>query len=201
MEQTLGTSETPPQWLTSEGISELRGKLVKFARMQVRDSQLAEDAVQEALIGALQNIDQFNRHAAFQTWVFAILKNKIVDLLRKERKFQAAEDLQEGSNLSGEDLMDVLFQENGHWQKYERPTHWQSADQEVHSEHFWRVFEACLGALPEQYARLFMMREFLELATPEICESASVTQNQLNVTLYRARLRLRECLEDNWYDA
>jgi len=46
-----------------------------------------------------------------------------------------------------------------------------------------------------------MMREFLELDTSEICQNENLTVSNLNVTLYRARLRLRECLEDNWYQA
>jgi RNA polymerase sigma-70 factor (ECF subfamily) len=44
-----------------------------------------------------------------------------------------------------------------------------------------------------------MMREFLELETKEICENEEVSVSNLNTTLFRARLRLRECLEDNWF--
>jgi RNA polymerase sigma-70 factor (ECF subfamily) len=44
-----------------------------------------------------------------------------------------------------------------------------------------------------------MMREFLELTTDEICSNEMISANSLNVTLYRARLRLRECLENRWF--
>ena len=44
-----------------------------------------------------------------------------------------------------------------------------------------------------------MMREFLEMDTPEICHNEAISISSLNVTLYRARLRLRECLEDHWF--
>ena len=35
--------------------------------------------------------------------------------------------------------------------------------------------------------------------TAEICHNEEMSVSNLNVTLYRARLRLRECLEDNWF--
>lgn len=182
-------------------IAELRIQMLKFATLQVRDSQLAEDAVQEAMLSAYQHIDRFARQSAFKTWVFSILKNKVIDLLRKEKRHTAVSQLEDGPNLNGDELMDQLFKDNGHWQKHERPQKWDQPDHEVENAHFWRVFDACLNALPEKYGRFFMMREFLEMETPEICHNEEVSVSNLNVTLYRARLRLRECLEDNWYQA
>ena len=55
----------------------LRQQMLKFANLQISDTHLAEDAVQEALIGALKKADSFGGRSAFKTWVFAILKNKI----------------------------------------------------------------------------------------------------------------------------
>lgn len=69
----------------------------------------------------------------------------------------------------------------------------------MYDAQFWRVFEACLDRLPAAQARVFMMREFLELETPEICAVANITVSNLNVMLHRARLRLRECLENHWF--
>ncbi|MBD5770767.1 RNA polymerase factor sigma-70 [Marinomonas colpomeniae] len=182
-------------------MEDLRSQMFKFAQLQVRDHQLAEDAVQEAMISAYQNIEKFGRQSALKTWVFSILKNKLIDLLRKEKRHTAASQLEDGSNLSGDALMDALFEQNGHWQKHERPKKWDQPEHGVENKHFWRVFDACLNALPEKYGRLFMMREFLEMETSEICHNEDITVSNLNVTLYRARLRLRECLEDNWYQA
>ena len=180
-------------------MEDLRSQMIKFAQLQVRDSQLAEDAVQEAMISAYKNIDRFGRKSAFKTWVFSILKNKVIDLLRKEKRHTAASQLEDGSTLNGDELLDTLFKENGHWNKHERPQKWDQPEHKVENEHFWRVFDACLNGLPDKYARLFMMREFLEMDTTEICHNEELTVSNLNVTLYRARLRLRECLEDNWY--
>ena len=178
-------------------LTELRVMMLKFAKLQLSDEALAEDAVQEALIGALKNAGKFERRSALKTWVFAILKNKIADILRKGQKYvQASSLLKEGQE---QDNMDQLFNDHGHWHKHEKPVSWGSPHESVKQDHFWRVFETCLHGLPENQARLFMMREFIQLDANEICESLDISTSNLHVMLYRARLRLRECLENKWF--
>lgn len=179
-------------------LKELRGQMLKFATLQLRDEALAEDAVQEALMGALKNTQSFGRRAALKTWVFAILKNKIADVLRKGQRMVEASQLLRDSE--DEENLDQLFKTNGFWQAHERPVAWSQPMESVKSDHFWRVFETCLSGLPENQARLFMMREFLELDSTEICETLEITTSNLHVMLYRARLRLRECLENHWFN-
>ncbi len=53
--------------------------------------------------------------------------------------------------------------------------------------------------LPAKTARIFMMREWLELETEEICKELTITTSNAWVLLYRARMRLRECLDLNWF--
>lgn len=177
-------------------ISRIREDMLKFARLQLRDEGIAEDAVQEALLAAHRNIEKFGRKSAFKTWVFAILKNKIIDLLRKNQREVSVSQL--GSEES--DAMDeVLFNQRGYWHTDERPVGWSTPMESVKDEQFWLVFETCLNALPEKLARVFMMREFVELDSDEICQNLELTTSNLHVLLYRARLRLRECLENKWF--
>lgn len=180
-------------------IAELRDQMVKFARLQLRDEHQAEDAVQEALAGALKNADSFARQSALRTWVFSILKFKIADILRYRQRVIASSELGEGEQQD-QAFMDALFKSNGHWHRAERPSSWSGPQGGVQSEHFWRVFDACLNGLPEKQARVFMMREFIELESDEICSQLDLTTSNLHVTLYRARLRLRECLENSWFN-
>jgi RNA polymerase sigma-70 factor (TIGR02943 family) len=178
-------------------ISELRGKMLKFATLQLSDPHLAEDAVQEALIGALKNADSFHRRSALKTWVFAILKNKIADVLRQ--KTRRSEVSQLSTDVEGDDNLDKLFNARGFWQADEKPVSWSQPMECVKNEHFWLVFEACLEHLPHNQAQLFMMREFIQLEATEICKTLEISTSNLHVLLYRARLRLRECLENNWF--
>ncbi|MBB3059904.1 RNA polymerase factor sigma-70 [Microbulbifer rhizosphaerae] len=186
----------PAKVLAEEGLlRDLRSQMHRFASLQLGDPQLAEDAVQEALMGALKNARSFGGRAALKTWVFAILKNKIADTLRKRSRTVEANQLVG----DGEESFDELFDERGYWHAAERPVHWADPESALHDKHFWRVFETCLDHLPGRQARVFMMREFIELESREICAAADITVSNLNVTLHRARLRLRECLENHWF--
>ncbi|MFZ5835742.1 MAG: RNA polymerase factor sigma-70 [Pseudomonadota bacterium] len=178
-------------------LNDLRQQMIKFAILQLRDKDMAEDAVQEALIGALKNVKSFDGRAALKTWVFAILKNKIIDILRQKKRLINVSDL---LHEDGEDR-DILslFDQKGMWRLDERPADWGDPEDALRGKDFWRVFEACLEGLPPKQARVFMMREFIELETDEICATVEITVTNLNVMLHRARLRLRECLENKWY--
>lgn len=178
-------------------IQELRSQMLKFAALQLSDRDLAEDAVQEALTGALKNAEAFQRGAALKTWVFGILKHKIADILRqRQRLVEASRLLQDDED---EDELNHLFDTRGHWQQEERPAAWSAPAQAVKDQQFWRVFEVCLNGLPENLSRLFMMREFIELDSAEICSALNISTSNFHVMLYRARLRLRECLENHWF--
>lgn len=178
-------------------LTDLRRQMVKFATLQLSNSHQAEDAVQEALMGALKNAKSFAGRAALKTWVFAILKNKIADTLRqKQRMVDASSLLREDEE--GEDFSE-LFDKKGFWQEDEKPASWGNPQASLHQHQFWKVFEICLEGLPGNQARVFMMKEFVELDTSEICRTVGITTTNLNVMLHRSRLRLRECLENHWF--
>lgn len=180
-------------------LQDLRRQMLRFATAQLSDSHLADDVVQEALIGALKGTDAFRGHAAIKTWVFAILKNKIADALRqKHRHEQARVLLQEDEEM--EDFSDS-FRPNGHWQPNSRPAAWMNPQESLDQTQFWAVFELCLNDLPAKQGRAFMMREFVEMSTEEICQEMGITLTNLNVILHRARMRLRECLNIKWFEA
>lgn len=176
-------------------LADLRAQMHRFATLQLSNADMAEDVVQEALVGAFRNASAFGGKSALKTWVFAILKNKIADALRNRRHLAAFAqiDIEEDEDFS------ELFNQKGFWQADERPLAWGNPEESLREEQFWRVFEACLENLPGNQARVFMMREFIELDTDEICAAVEISVTNLNVMLHRSRLRLRECLENRWF--
>ena len=179
-------------------LEDLRRQMVKFATLQLADAHAAEDAVQEALIGAMKNVFSFGGRSALKTWVFAILRNKIADILRQRQRMVPVSSLFDDDE-DGDKSIDALFDAKGFWHASERPAAWSNPEQSMNDTHFWRVFEACLEHLPPKQARVFMMREFIELESEEICESLQLSVSNLHVILHRARVKLRECLENNWF--
>jgi RNA polymerase sigma-70 factor (ECF subfamily) len=172
----------------------MRPQLVRFAQLQLRNEALAEDAVQDALIAVLEKPERFAGQSSLRTYVTGILKFKIIDNLRaatRERQIDCAADQSE------DEAIDALFAADGHTR--EQPLAWGNPDVALEQKDFFRVLEVCLEKLPAQAARLFMMREWLELDTEEICKELAVTPANVWVILYRARMRLRECLDLNWF--
>lgn len=178
-------------------LADLRRDMLRFARLQLRDADLAEDAVQEAMASAFANAERFSGKATLKTWVFSILRNKIVDVLRRSDRAATFSTLL-GADFT-DDAVDALFQDNGRWQASSAPSAWSDPEEAATNKAFWRVFEACLDHLPESVARVFMMREMLGFETAEICNELAITSNNCHVILHRARVGLRGCLEKNWF--
>lgn len=175
-----------------------RREMLRFAVLQLRDPASAEDAVQEAMIAALEGAGRFAERAKLRTWVFAILKNKIVDIIRRRVRepSHGAPD-----NEIDDDDFDSLFKSNGHWQADSRPGDWGDPEKSFENQRFWMVFDACLNRLPASTARVFMMREMLGLETEDICKELSMSTNNCWVILHRARMGLRLCLDQKWFAA
>jgi len=181
-----------------EFVTGLRRDLLKFAQLQLRDAALAEDAVQEALAAACSGSRQFAGRAALKTWVFSILRHKIVDLIRQQSRTTNISAL--GDDEAGlDEAFDTLFKQNAHWRPEARPGDWGNPEEALRESRFWEVFEICLNHLPENTARVFMMREFLEFETAEVCSELAISVSNCNVILHRARNGLRRCLETSWF--
>ena len=169
--------------------------LVRFAQLQLRNNALAEDAVQDALIAALEKPERFAGQSTLRTYVTGILKFKIIDCLRassRESQIHTAE------GQSEDDAIDAMFHADGHL--VEQPQAWGDPGRTLEQKDFFRVLQTCLDKLPPKCARVFMMREWLELETDEICQELTMTSSNVWVMLYRARVRLRECLDLHWFN-
>jgi RNA polymerase sigma-70 factor (ECF subfamily) len=184
--------------INTADLAEIRRDMIKFAQLQLRDEALAEDVVQEALAAALSSAKEFAGRSAMKTWVFAILKNKIVDQIRLQSRTTNISALS-SEEESMDEAFESLFKSNAHWAPDNRPAGWGNPEETLRQQRFFEVFDACLKHLPENTARVFMMREFLEFETAEVCEQLSITTSNCNVILHRARNGLRRCLENGWF--
>lgn len=175
-------------------LEDLRPALVRFAVLQLRNESLAEDVVQETLVAVLEKPDRFAGLSSLRTYVTGILKHKIIDVLRAaSREYRIeAED-----GESDADVIDTLFKPDGH--TVDMPRQWGDPDATLEQKDFFRVLEICLEKLPAKTARIFMMREWLEMDTNEICKELQISASNAWVMLYRARVQLRECLDLNWF--
>lgn len=176
-------------------LADARGYLLKFARLQLRNEAWAEDAVSETLLAALAKPLAFEARSQLKTWLVGILKHKIVDSMRQRGREVV---LDSGSDDDSADPLEhMAFKADGHFA--EKPADWGNPEQDLKSRQFMTILEACTDKLPAVQGRLFLMREWLELSSEEICKELALTPTNLYVQLHRARLRLRECLDLNWF--
>ena len=197
---TNGSAEATNILWDDPSIVAIRRDMLRFAQLQLRDAGAAEDMVQEALIAAMNSAKSFAGRSAFKTWMFGILRHKIVDHLRVSSREICGTDLVEQADPQAELRdFDALFDQRGFWNPGDRPATWTDPDASFSQKQFWEVFDACLNHLPDHIARVYMMREFLEFETAEICRQLGITNSNCWVILHRARLGLRECLENNWF--
>jgi len=176
-------------------LTAVRPRLISFALMHLRDRSQAEDAVQEAMMSAIEKNESFAGRSGYETWVFGILKYKILDAMRMQKRHGRWQPLEDEDD---DDAIDRQFQQNGRWQESARPSSWGEPEAAFETEHFWQVFDACMIALPDNAARVFSLRELMGLSTDDICKELGIKENNCWVILHRARLRLRACIEQGW---
>jgi RNA polymerase sigma-70 factor (ECF subfamily) len=186
----------PPTATTADfaaQVEALRPQLMRFARSQLRNDAWAEDAVSDTVLAALERPDGFGGQSQLKTWLVGVLKHKVVDQLRRHTREATVL-----SSEDGEDLDATLFDRTGHWS--DKPQDWGSPEAACGQRQFFEVLEVCCDQLPPAQGRVFMMREWLELETDEICKELQISATNLWVLLHRARLRLRDCLQLRWFD-
>jgi RNA polymerase sigma-70 factor (ECF subfamily) len=175
-------------------LAALHPHLLRFARMQLRHDSAAEDVVSETLLAILEKPDNFAGRSTLRTYATGILKFKIIDVLRQRGREVHIEPLDEQSL---DDALDALFAADGHWRA--PPPAWPQPEQALEQQQFFAQLQGCVDRLPARMARVFLMREWLDRETDDICTELGITPNHCGVMLYRARMQLRECLQLHWF--
>lgn len=185
----------PAKWV------ELYGDyLYRYALLRLNNREEAEDAVQETLLSAHGAIARFERKSSVRTWLISILRNKIIDHIRKasREKSVSYDDTIGSDSLTNDSAVTDSFNRLGIWKKWYGA--WEGNPEAlVEQKHFIDNVKRCLLKLPANLRNVFVLRTLDNLETEEICDRLDISANNVWVILYRARLRLRECLDVNWF--
>lgn len=168
--------------------------LFHYAYTRVNDNGVAEDLVQETFLAAVKAQGRFRGQSSEKTWLIGILKHKLIDHYRKQKRLIFVQD-SEGDP----DGVAAFFNAEGGWRV--PPDHWRTnPDKAQEVKDFLDHFYRCLAGLPARTADAFVYREVEGMETQEICRKLDITANNCWVLLYRARLLLRKCLEAFGFD-
>ncbi|HEY2344701.1 MAG TPA: sigma-70 family RNA polymerase sigma factor [Xanthomonadaceae bacterium] len=184
------TATAPPDFTQ---LAEQRAYLMKIARLELRDEHLAEDMVSDVLTQAYERRDSFRGDSSLRTWLTTILKNRIVDFLRKQWREQPLELAVDDDGEGFEPLFDAA----GHWAQ--APSQTPNPEQLCAQDAFLGAVRMCVEKLPQRIAQVFVLREVFGSDTKELCKDLGLTASNVWVQLYRARVMLRMCLEKSGF--
>jgi RNA polymerase sigma-70 factor (ECF subfamily) len=173
----------------SRWVDEHGDALYRYALGRVGRTDVAEDLVQETFLAALRAAEKFAGRSSERTWLTGILKNKMIDRLRREGRSRVATDLG-----APDDWLDGLYDATGHWRS--PPGAW-GADPAVLLERreFWEAFERCRAGLPDRLREVLSLRLLDGVPAADLCAALGITANNLWTLLHRARVRLWQCLD------
>lgn len=173
-------------------VNDYSDMLYRYALPRVNDSEIAKDLVQDTFLAAWRNYDNFKGEISEKNWLYAILKNKIIDHFRK-----ASTRLTD--SLPGMADDDPYFDEAAHWKQQAFPQEWNNSDGVVTKKEFYEVLRSCKNKLKQIQDTVFTMKYLDGLDSEEICKVLNLTTSNYWVLIHRAKLQLRACLEKNWF--
>lgn len=177
------------------GLSEHRRFLVRLAALQLGSAADADDVVQDTFAAAIAGQARFSGAVPVRAWLVGILRNKIVDVIRRRSRYIVLEDPEEAD--SGDAEFDPMFSDDGVWRP-EALAGGTCPEAALVRRQLLELVELCMEKLPPNTARVFLMREFLDFEFAEIAAELSLSEGSLRVLLYRARMRLRDCVSRGW---
>ena len=169
--------------------------LFTWAYHKTRNQPIAEDMVQDTFLAAFQAFDSFHNQSSPRTWLFSILRNKIIDHYRQQAK-HITSTLEEQN-----DQTDSLFDEDGNWHKDSRPREWDLTKQHLLDDlEFSKVFSLCLEELPTNWSACLRLKYLDGKEGKEICQVLNITTSNFWQIIHRAKLQVRVCLEKRWFN-
>ena len=176
------------RWIAAarNGDQESLEKLVRLYEKRVfsltsrmcRNSADAEEAAQEAFLAAWQALPAFRGDASFATWLYRLVSNACVDILRREGRHQAMA----GPSLDDEESSP------------EPPDKSPSPHALAERAELRRQIEAGLAALPPEYRQVLILREIHQCTYDEIAQICSIDLGTVKSRINRGRKRLRKIL-------
>lgn len=168
--------------------------LYRYALLHVRDRSLAEDAVQETFLAALESYGGFTGQSSLKTWLLGILKHKIVDHYRKTWRQTQLND----AEAEAADNTYIPSSPAAPYDRFISTERHANPEAKFEQNAFWKLLAEGLAGLNTRTATAFTLREIEQLSTRDVCAKLQISESNLWVMLHRARRHLRECFELNW---
>ena len=167
--------------------------LFRYTIVRVNNHEVSKDLVQETFFSGLKSAKNFEGKATERTWLISILKRKIIDHYRKTNSKKGQAEVRMNFYNDGEN--------EGDWIEERVPQSWDNeVEKKIENKELQHQIDLCVDKLPKKYAMVFRMKTIQEIDTEVICKELGISSSNLWVIIHRARMQLRKCLEDNWFN-
>jgi RNA polymerase sigma-70 factor (ECF subfamily) len=82
----LDFRQTREESLFEEIVARYRDELLGYLIRQLRDREIAEDALQQVFVKVFRKCDQFEESRRFRPWIYRIARNQSIDSRRREQR-------------------------------------------------------------------------------------------------------------------
>jgi len=163
--------------------------LLSFAMSKLKDIDLAKDLVQDTFVSAISKLDTFEQRSKLRTWLTSILNRKIIDHWRRaETRYT--------------DPVSSFFRQDskqGHWLESQGKNQTlETVEDRISKEETNQELADCLDKLPNKWQGVVSSKYLEEKDSEEICNDFDITPSNLWVIIHRAKLVLRDCLQNKW---
>ena len=175
----------------NEWVNTYTEELLSWTMHKISNSENAKDIVQDTFLAVAKSINNYKQESNPKTWIFSILNNKISDYYRKRYRQDTKVDY---------DILSSFFSKNGDWNSEKQPQHWQTDEKNLLDDfEFIEVLNYCLEHLPQKFNAVISMKYYSEKNPKEICQELEISSTNMWQMMHRAKLKLRECIEKDWF--
>ncbi|MDX1349167.1 MAG: sigma-70 family RNA polymerase sigma factor [Putridiphycobacter sp.] len=165
--------------------------LYNFAIVRVNDADLAKDLVQDTFIAGINGLKNFEGKSAVRTWLTSILKRKIIDHWRQKESRKT-------------DVFSSFFAEGksfSYWQEGAKPQgRLTEIELDIENRELKAAILKCVDNLPEKYKSVFVDKIIDEKESEEVCKDNNISPSNFWVIIHRAKMQMRACLENTWFN-
>jgi len=166
--------------------------LFNYTISRLNDHDLAKDIVQDTFLSALKSMKNFKGEATERTWLVSILKHKIIDQYRKSNSKKGKAEVRMSFYEEGEN--------KGKWIEEKAPSDWGNfGEKDIENSELKEILNRCIERLPKNQRMVFLLKTVKNYQTEEISNELQLTSSNIWVIIHRARIALRECMENNWF--
>jgi RNA polymerase sigma-70 factor (ECF subfamily) len=181
-------------------VETLHGSMLRLAMVHVGDRAVAEEVVQEAWLGVLQQLDRFEGRSSLKTWVLRIVSNRAKTRAVRERRTVPFSALAGGDLEADEPAVEpdrflpAGHRWAGHWAS--PPASWREVPEELLlSQETMAEVERAVATLPAAQRAVLVLRDVEGLSAAEACQLLGLTEGNQRVLLHRGRSKVRAALE------